>query len=329
VVIIKFPGRQKHPEQIELHHKLLRSQTRASSVITVRTCVAIRSAGGRPSVPRIRWFTLIDADNDLIERARQFADRLTAIEDCKADVICAPPERNIQGPDLERPIIMPSESSLNPLQRLMRRLGMLPAPSSDQLSGVHEKTTGDRNQFSAAANAVGQLSSSQDRGRPTQCDELPTPICDWIYFATPTPAGLAKTQSIVRECRMILRTVFNTKGMAIANVKKIKPGDTILLVHGGGNGSPYRPVFECHVVASPRPVPGFPIFSFADEVQEKLIQDSGYPRDPHFHRFTGIPIEISRDLSNTRGSIPRPLGNNTIRTWKEVFGDTGSGSLAE
>jgi hypothetical protein len=92
VVLIKFPGRTNHAQQIEEYHSLLQAQTGALSVVTVRTCVSVtvvNKAGLLRGVPRIRWFTIVDADDVSTARARQFAQKLNAIEKCKAEVVCA------------------------------------------------------------------------------------------------------------------------------------------------------------------------------------------------------------------------------------------------
>jgi mRNA-degrading endonuclease RelE of RelBE toxin-antitoxin system len=82
------------------------------------------------------------------------------------------------------------------------------------------------------------------------------PVCDWVYFATSAPEDFATTRNLVREFGMIIRTVFNSAGIRIANVKQLQQGDTILLVHGGGRTKvPYRPMFSCTVVAPPGQFP--------------------------------------------------------------------------
>lgn len=90
VVLIKFPGRENHVIQIEAYHGLLRAQTGSVSIVTVRTCVSVEvvNKNGRlQRLPRIRWFTMVDADSALIERAEQFARKLNGIENCKADIV--------------------------------------------------------------------------------------------------------------------------------------------------------------------------------------------------------------------------------------------------
>ena len=81
VVLIKFPGRQqKHSEQVEDYHKLLHEGAGTRSVVTVRTSVWLNQ-------PRVRWFTIIDADGALIARAEEFARLLNGVERCGADVV--------------------------------------------------------------------------------------------------------------------------------------------------------------------------------------------------------------------------------------------------
>jgi hypothetical protein len=83
VVLIKFPARENHDRQLDAYHGLLGDQTGAMQIVTVRTRVWLQQ-------PSFRWFTIIDADDALVERAKQFARRLNGIEKCSADVVCVP-----------------------------------------------------------------------------------------------------------------------------------------------------------------------------------------------------------------------------------------------
>lgn len=90
IVLIKFPKREEHGRQTEEYHSLLQTKSGALSVVTVKTCVSVEilnKKGLLQEVPRVRWFTLVDADDALIERAKQFARKLNGIEKCKADVV--------------------------------------------------------------------------------------------------------------------------------------------------------------------------------------------------------------------------------------------------
>jgi hypothetical protein len=258
VVLIKFPGRDKtHAEQIEEYHSSLRSGAGALSAVTVRTNVFVKSGELARGVPRARWFTLVDADDQLIKRAEQFAARLNEIDKCSAHVV--------HGPGIK---------------------AMSPEKPRDDSSVPYD------------ANAT-------------------LPMCDWVYFATTSQADGATTRAVVSELEMIIRPVYDSREPpnAIANVKHIRQGHTILLVYGG-KGQPYRPMFSCKVVAPPRPVPNFEAFSFADGSQEDRLKSSGFTPDPHLKRFTGISVRMS--ANRLTGSIQKPKGNNTIRSWKEV-----------
>lgn len=146
------------------------------------------------------------------------------------------------------------------------------------------------------------------------------PVSDWVYFATPSQASRVATKAFVTECQLILRSAYNSTGAAIANARRIKLGDRILLVYGGGNDSqPYRPMFLCRAIRPPRPVPEFEAFSFADEASSKPLELAGYPRDPILKRFTGISSEILQDLDSLHQPVVRPGGINAIHSGDKVF----------
>jgi plasmid maintenance system killer protein len=158
--------------------------------------------------------------------------------------------------------------------------------------------------------------------KPNQGEDAKAALlaCDWVYFATSPPEDFDRTRNFVRKFRTIIRTAFTSAGTPVANVKRLRQGDTILLVHGGGpSKKPYRPVCSCTVAAPPRPVPGFDALTFADASQQKSLRNSGYTPDPHFDRFTGISIKAYRDFEHLTCSISRPPGTHTIRHSNEVF----------
>jgi hypothetical protein len=162
--------------------------------------------------------------------------------------------------------------------------------------------------------------------KPHQNDEPKdaVPVCDWVYFATPSKEDLATSRAFADQFGMIVRTIYDSRGNAIANVKNLRQGHTILMVFGGGRSKrPYQAMFSCTVVAPPHPVSRFGAFTYADGSQSERLQNSGYSPDPHFERFTGISIKVLQDLGGGRCSVPRPAGNNTIRRWDEVFATAG------
>jgi hypothetical protein len=61
-------------------HERVSVETNAESVVTLRTNVSVpRADGSRAYVQRQRWFTMVDPDADLTDRARAFAAALTSV----------------------------------------------------------------------------------------------------------------------------------------------------------------------------------------------------------------------------------------------------------
>ncbi len=76
VVVIKFPAREDHDKQLIDYHRLMHDRTGTSSILTVCTTVRLPQ-------PRVRWFTIIDADYILKKRVRCFTDKLRLVENIK------------------------------------------------------------------------------------------------------------------------------------------------------------------------------------------------------------------------------------------------------
>ena len=149
------------------------------------------------------------------------------------------------------------------------------------------------------------------------------PRCDWVYFATPAKWSGTVTRDFVAEQTVIVRSVHNAAGQRTSNVQHLRPGERILLVHGG-HGKPYRALFSCTICAAREPVRTsqcvFDVFSYLDESLHEQLRMGGYTPDPVVRRFTGISISEVQDLRGITSVIPRRLGNNTISRWEEVFG---------
>lgn len=80
IVFISFPRRTTHDQQIKDLHQQLKATSGAETVVTLRTTISIaRAAGSRSTVPRARWFTMIDPDDALLTRAEMFAATLNSI----------------------------------------------------------------------------------------------------------------------------------------------------------------------------------------------------------------------------------------------------------
>jgi len=80
LVVISFPGRRKHADQVKDLHATLLGGTGARSALTLRVCVSVpRTEDPCFTVPTFRWLTVLDADRELAERALRFSDALKNI----------------------------------------------------------------------------------------------------------------------------------------------------------------------------------------------------------------------------------------------------------
>jgi hypothetical protein len=150
------------------------------------------------------------------------------------------------------------------------------------------------------------------------------PVCDWVYFATTAKECWTVTKDFVSEAKIIFAHVYNKQRIRMPNVQHLEPGEKILLVHGGG-GRPYHALFCCTIGAAERPVQNtdlrhtFPVFAYVDESLNERLYATGYDVDPVLKKFTGITIAELQDVRHITCSIQKPLGNNTLRRWDEVF----------
>lgn len=79
IVIITFPHKgKKHDVQLAQLHERLAAETH-ENIVTLRTSVSVPTAAGK-YVPRVRWFTVVDADAELKLRAQKFATALASVE---------------------------------------------------------------------------------------------------------------------------------------------------------------------------------------------------------------------------------------------------------
>lgn len=84
VVLIKFPGRKTHSEQLDDLHSLLLERGGARHVLTIRTSISVPNKNGSFQ-PRARWFSVINATEAVRNRARSFQTALAALQRCRAN----------------------------------------------------------------------------------------------------------------------------------------------------------------------------------------------------------------------------------------------------
>jgi hypothetical protein len=159
-----------------------------------------------------------------------------------------------------------------------------------------------------------ELPNQRDKTEPT------LPKCDWVYFAASSKGDWTVTGKFVKEEKIIIRNVHNKLGQRLSNNSHLRPGQKILLVHGG-DGS-FRALFCCTIVASTKPVqtprPSFGIFLEIDKSMHAHLKETNYEPDPRLHKFVGISIAGVQDLRHITCSIPKPQGRNTLWRWNDV-----------
>ncbi|WP_374547273.1 hypothetical protein [Rhodoblastus sp.] len=81
IAFITFPGRHmKHGALVQHMHQRLATETGAENIVTLRINVSVpRADGSRALVQRQRWFTVVDADVELVARAETFANALKTV----------------------------------------------------------------------------------------------------------------------------------------------------------------------------------------------------------------------------------------------------------
>ena len=97
LVVIKFPGRTKYETQIsDVHAQLQAAGFRG--IATLRTNVSVPThSDSRRVVQRPRFFTLISADETLIERTRLFAERFSRLPNARASMHTAEDSESPEG----------------------------------------------------------------------------------------------------------------------------------------------------------------------------------------------------------------------------------------
>ena len=80
LVIIKFPGRTNHCEQVRAYHARILSCPGFSSLLTLRISVRIGQ------VPRTRWFTIINGSTEIEKRANEYAEKIKAVKGCTVHI---------------------------------------------------------------------------------------------------------------------------------------------------------------------------------------------------------------------------------------------------
>lgn len=74
------------------------------------------------------------------------------------------------------------------------------------------------------------VKAAADRRRPDVAQLKPGQV--WVYFAHSSQADQVTTFEIIEEEEVLWRPALNARGQAIANLRRMRPGDPIVVVHG-------------------------------------------------------------------------------------------------
>jgi hypothetical protein len=94
LVSIKFPAMENYESQVQKLHERLKAETGTILGFTLLTNVAVsRADDPRYFVQRSRWFSVIDSDATLLDRASRYAAALSSIPRAKARIIKFEPDQ--------------------------------------------------------------------------------------------------------------------------------------------------------------------------------------------------------------------------------------------
>lgn len=86
IVFITFPGRKNHVDQLRDLHEALRVDCGVEQCVTLRISAMMPSNDGSSRSPRIRWFTVVDGDEEMTAELMNFSASLNALPHVKAEV---------------------------------------------------------------------------------------------------------------------------------------------------------------------------------------------------------------------------------------------------
>lgn len=140
----------------------------------------------------------------------------------------------------------------------------------------------------------------------------------WVYFATPTKANRSDTYELAYSRGVVCCNAKNAAGSLKPNVKRLRPGDLMLLVYG--KDGEYEP--QLYLTVEPptkTPIADTDVLHELANELTPILEGAGYTPDPSLDVFTGFRVT---PCSDWKGQIPeklrKPSGQNFLRTWEEV-----------
>ncbi len=90
VLLIKFPGFLNHELQLADYHDRLHNGTGCKKLVTLKTSVSVAyQENSNRTIPRTRWFTVINPDDGIIAKIASYCRILEQINRVKASVCAA------------------------------------------------------------------------------------------------------------------------------------------------------------------------------------------------------------------------------------------------
>src|SRR5579862_4692386 len=111
----------------------------------------------------------------------------------------------------------------------------------------------------------------------------------WLYAASKALASAGDTLSLAGESGFIWRSFFNSRGIPIACVKDIQPGDDLLLGYRGGGA--VRLLARFRVGRPDNPIGASRVFGAVPAVWVDEFRRHGYTDDPKLGALVGIFVE--------------------------------------
>ena len=130
----------------------------------------------------------------------------------------------------------------------------------------------------------------------------------WLYAASKALASENDTLSLACESGFIWRPFHNAKGIPIACVKDLRPGDDLLLGYRGGGA--VRLLARFRVGRPDKPIGASLVFGEIPAVWVDEFRRHGYTDDPKLGALVGIFVEECEPL---RGQLPYRNQNSLSR----------------
>ena len=121
----------------------------------------------------------------------------------------------------------------------------------------------------------------------------------WLYAASRSKASDVDTLSLACHSGFVWRPFYNRNGTAIACVRQIQPGDTLLL--GYRDGRFVRLLGQFRVGRPDHPIDASSVFGAIPVNWRDEFQRHGYTLDPILNELVGIFVEESEPVS---GQVP-------------------------